>query len=1252
MDVRPTGGDQRSTLGRLRLVGESLRGVQPAKSIRWTDTTCPPSTFVGGKEGTVVYYLLLIMKIIFRDFNVLTYIPTLVNASSFYTLRNFTNGNTKEEEPIYEIGGQRLTISAVRDISPIDRRVAHWALLVDWDLQRQRPYVIVDPYDPEGLLYLSRSEYLAQVKVCASNDLTLIVVARPGSTQPQPLSQNSPPKTSSRVPFDSGSFFRDPKFRFSWQDFLRLRQHVRKHLEVEDGMVTESHTTVTRTVLLWVTQLLHYSAVKAPERRLQGFNPFAQHISHVSKASGIQFTAKQLKIALFAVYSYLSGNPLESTEPLGLRIRLTCGLPAMIPRPYRDLIRKGNLTWIRIWVSLLNSYRSFKVPAPDPETAYATIRKSHPDLSKEPLFERWQYFCKEIFPTLVKGRGELPAYTYEHNRGLIVRSAAANFRGIASLESIIFDAKAWRRAPENLPRLWFLLHKDRLSADLMDKISQETHFGDTFYRGDVQLEDILNEYWDLPVDGSMSMVQKSDTKIEISRRLEAAQKAAGLSGGLIGHAFDARKIAHECPPAVPPPTNSEEAAKNCEVLEKVNRENLAELNYSPITGRLFNFLAPGGKLRTVAICDYWTQMCTRSVHDHLFKILKILHLNDATFDQQETVDTYWARQLAPHWSFDLSAATDSIPLALYIECLAPFLIREGETYDDGYNRSKLWARLMTERDFAIPSPKKGELGFDGTHKYRSIRYGTGQPMGAYSSWASMALVHHALVQFSAWLNEMPSAPQHNCDKGGAVWFDSYLVLGDDVDIALCPITANNYQVVCAAFQIKIGLAKSLRSNKNFFEFANQRFCEEGNISPLSLLEEATSVQSWNRRVEYASRIASRFGVTMNENNLVRLVSTARQWASIIPELSGYRPLVIFRLMRFILLNPLKPVWHSEAELNIRSIVLWISQLQELVTSVASDSCWLDLEVTLAGRVREMCLGYIRRHRDSIPKSQHYFAYDDSVARFLESLGTDRTALVYKPQRGRRYALPRSKFAWSYIEFCIFRFNEDLRRKLRTCERDLFKLESLTKNFVVTSEIDPAWEARLALTTDMSKDPKLADWIKLWFELGNLPKPIIINNNDLASSLRGVDKTAKEEVETAEQLLKVIIPSFAECLGVEIAGVPYFRVTGSMGGSWQRMVRSLLRSFNHAVKARAHHPNLFGLCSRWFSPTLAFASRPQLEPLDTFFSAPRGIPVNDRSGKAGWGSDTRTTGNGKPSRDDDSRYFERDLTSLDGVLERG
>jgi len=233
-----------------------------------------------------------------------------------------------------------------------------------------------------------------------------------------------------------------------------------------------------------------------------------------------------------------------------------------------------------------------------------------------------------------------------------------------------------------------------------------------------------------------------------------------------------------------------------------------ELVPEPILGRLHAIPEPAGKVRVVAIVDYWTQVALKPVHDHLFGILKRIP-NDGTFDQEGTGLAYFQKGLYPHWSFDLKAATDTIPLALYKECLAPLLRKKEDTYEQGVSRAQLWARILTERDFMLPD------------KSGTVRYGTGQPMGALSSWASMAIVHHSLVQFAHWRATRSRK-----------WFQNYLVLGDDIDISQSVSVSDGYKEVCSAFHIIIGLLKSLRSNKNVFEFANQRFCP--NVTSLRL----------------------------------------------------------------------------------------------------------------------------------------------------------------------------------------------------------------------------------------------------------------------------------------------------------------------------------------------------------------------------------------------------------------------------------
>lgn len=52
-----------------------------------------------------------------------------------------------------------------------------------------------------------------------------------------------------------------------------------------------------------------------------------------------------------------------------------------------------------------------------------------------------------------------------------------------------------------------------------------------------------------------------------------------------------------------------------------------------------------------------------------------------------------------------------------------------------------WASLLTSREYEFSSARYGIRG--------KLKYSVGQPMGALSSWAMLALTHHFLVQMAA-----------------------------------------------------------------------------------------------------------------------------------------------------------------------------------------------------------------------------------------------------------------------------------------------------------------------------------------------------------------------------------------------------------------------------------------------------------------------------------------------------------------------
>jgi hypothetical protein len=94
-------------------------------------------------------------------------------------------------------------------------------------------------------------------------------------------------------------------------------------------------------------------------------------------------------------------------------------------------------------------------------------------------------------------------------------------------------------------------------------------------------------------------------------------------------------------------------------------------------------------------------------------------------------------------------------------------------------------------------------------------------MGAYSSWAMLALTHHCLVQVAA----------HNV--GHTRWFPHYAILGDDIVIA-DETVGNEYLRLMTDLGVEISLHKTIRSTTGLLEFA-KRFHHRvmGDISPVS-----------------------------------------------------------------------------------------------------------------------------------------------------------------------------------------------------------------------------------------------------------------------------------------------------------------------------------------------------------------------------------------------------------------------------------
>lgn len=214
-----------------------------------------------------------------------------------------------------------------------------------------------------------------------------------------------------------------------------------------------------------------------------------------------------------------------------------------------------------------------------------------------------------------------------------------------------------------------------------------------------------------------------------------------------------------------------------------------------------------GKMRIFAMVDAFTQWSCRPLHDGIFySILKYIP-QDGTFNQMAPVNLLLSLKPKYLASFDLKAATDRIPLEPQTNLIAGLMGRE---------YSVMWGNLLTGRTYWLKQPFVPS---------QPLNYAVGQPMGALSSWPSLALIHHFIVQFCAYKV-----------YGTLRWFTLYAVLGDDIVIG-DRLVAEEYKAIMSRLGVVIGLAKSIISpSGTTLEFAKRTIHNSVDTSPVPLKE--------------------------------------------------------------------------------------------------------------------------------------------------------------------------------------------------------------------------------------------------------------------------------------------------------------------------------------------------------------------------------------------------------------------------------
>lgn len=252
-----------------------------------------------------------------------------------------------------------------------------------------------------------------------------------------------------------------------------------------------------------------------------------------------------------------------------------------------------------------------------------------------------------------------------------------------------------------------------------------------------------------------------------------------------------------------------------------------------------------GKLRVFAMVDSLTQWLLYPLHRMLFDRILRLIPQDGTFDQIAPVKRLIALLQAGRdhrvWSFDLSAATDRIPVILQEVLLGKFLTPEFARH---------WRAILCDREYRVPTELVKQEGWKRSPKGEplsmSLKYAVGQPMGAYSSWAMLALVHHMMVQYAAW------------KAGSRGWFAKYAVLGDDLVIG-DHLVAHQYLLLCDIIGVEVNMSKSIVSDNLSLEFAKRFFYKGEEVTPIPLLGLAVGWLGVRDIAEIASQVHSRTG---------------------------------------------------------------------------------------------------------------------------------------------------------------------------------------------------------------------------------------------------------------------------------------------------------------------------------------------------------------------------------------------------------
>nr|UJQ92567.1 MAG: putative RNA-dependent RNA polymerase [Mitoviridae sp.] len=500
---------------------------------------------------------------------------------------------------------------------------------------------------------------------------------------------------------------------------------------------------------------------------------------------------RYLKSCQVTLMQLLSDGPVSDPRELGgVHGRSRGMIPRVIPVYHRVAIKRGDLSVIRFWLSLLGVYRIIEVRG---KASFDTITslgvgRTHKAAYNLGTFLNHIQNVSSVGKRLLKSRSLETEFRFSPRA--ILTSGANVLGGVGAFWAMAWDASIlWDSRLEPIGQAFMdicILTKSVATVELLKHCAKLAHRAD-------DAMDVLNKRVTL---------RKHTVLGRMVRSLKGFSTLFARRPDDVSDGFTWKRA----------PFNN-------------FKGNLA-------LGRLHQIPEPAGKVRVVAMATWWVQVILYPLHRILYSLLSTIP-QDGTYDQtgpigpfvEEILKRMSVDRKCHVFSFDLKAATDRFPIWYQIEVLTRLC---------GRRFAEAWSALLVSIPYYTG-------GIGSSPRGSALKYGSGQPMGVYSSWAMFSLCHHLLVQQAAFAT------------GYVGWYPWYVLLGDDI-VILGEDVAGEYKKLCSDLGVTIGLAKSLVSSNGSFEFAKRFYYKGQDCSPTSVREFWVSLQALPSFSELIARL--------------------------------------------------------------------------------------------------------------------------------------------------------------------------------------------------------------------------------------------------------------------------------------------------------------------------------------------------------------------------------------------------------------